>query len=158
LSSTAAVSFWGSTLLHEVSNILHGLVYFSGLFSFLNLLLRICHVQQLLWTVCHVNTLRVSVWSCRSVSQQQLCATQTNTHTHTHTHTHTSNKHCIDIAHYSEHTSDKVLEPQQKFRRTINVLTAPFWLKLSISFFPGYSPLNCLMQSLGNKYPVSFNQ
>ena len=46
LSSRAAVSFRRRTLLRGVANILHGLVYFSGLLSILNLLLRVCHIQQ----------------------------------------------------------------------------------------------------------------
>ena len=64
LSSRAAVSFRRRTLLRGVANILHGLVYFSGLLSILNLLLRVCHIQQRLWIVFRLNIQRVAVWTC----------------------------------------------------------------------------------------------
>ena len=48
-----------------------------------------------------------------------------NTHMYTNTHIQ-SNKHCVDFAHYSQQTSDKVFKRQQKFRHTIMTLRQHF--------------------------------
>ena len=64
LSSRAAVSFWRRTLLRGVAHILKGLAYFNGVFGFLNLLLRVCHIQQRLRIVFRLNIERVTVLTC----------------------------------------------------------------------------------------------
>jgi hypothetical protein len=69
-------------------------------------------------TTMTVNSISIQNTTC-FCAVLPICATQTHTQSH---------KHCVDFAHYFQHTSDKVFEPQQKF------LTAQFWFKISLSF------------------------